>query len=1026
MELKICSFFLLIKYVACVVVSVFPGVPLVPTEILEVGKQTITVGIVGESNIARNEKPQEGGENEDLSKYACDFPSEEVGDKIEVEGCNFTFSSALFGAQAVPWLLGAGKNAYWLGGPKVDGENATSGGFAFVDASHRIAFGGLRSEVKAWLPTVIYSPTGPEGRCFSFSLTSSGSAIRYLKVYLVQLYPLDSKNRRFYRSAYSPIQEKLLKALPSWRIFNHTDSWREYSFNLKSYDTMTSAPWSKKRVTYSSAYPHGFLFEAVVDLKAGVQGFAAVDNIEFSSGSCEGECDFNAGTCDWTNKGGDFEWSIARTTSKTLTGPLTDQAASAGNPTGGGYAFIDSSSPQREGQTARLESPEFSLENPVCFSFWINMYGEGIGRLRVIKSAEESKEAQGKEEVVWELSEKGPQSLWYRSQVTLASDSPFKVIIESVVGQSGLSDIAIDTIRFSPGSCPILPENAVVKGKPNLDCTFLNGVCKWKLQPSYNLRVPVGLSPNYPFGDPLWHVAGSSFDGNFPGRGSKINGKPNSYMMFRTFPTLPSFPSLRGFLVSPLLKSTDKKMCISFWAVLSAPSTGKQGSLEVSFCPTGRNTSEECEILWRLNNDQNKYWFYAQTSLKLQRNGSFVIAGIQGNGAPGTIAVDDVVVFENGCETIPKDASVARGDCSFDNSLCGWTVDDLVIPSPEEPSKNQPTDSVQVSSAPVDPNVQTAITEDTSKYIAEADTASSAQDTKPSMSDEDPTDAEGEAQVVNESGLKTSKAINFLKTIPRIKVKRSEYASILNITEKDKNSHSFSPEAKTKRYNRILNKWHVNTNPFGNAYQTPGGHFGQQRVPLEGNAHSFRSFISPLQRYNNLTPFQFEQMNDHLRPNDPRIDTRNFQEISKDSRIRTGSVFDELQQSGRAWQLVHPSVVNLGLTDRTFGLANGGFVFFYDLSSSKLIASEKFLVNATCLHFYFTPIGTTDTKELKIKRVTSSGSTETVWSFTTIKIPSSNQGSIWNFGQVPVPSDSKHSTVPGKLLSNSHPRVDLS
>jgi len=48
-----------------------------------------------------------------------------------------------------------------------------------------------------------------------------------------------------------------------------------------------------------------------------------------------GECDFNAGTCDWTNKGGDFEWSIARTTSKSLTGPLTDQAASAGNPTGG-------------------------------------------------------------------------------------------------------------------------------------------------------------------------------------------------------------------------------------------------------------------------------------------------------------------------------------------------------------------------------------------------------------------------------------------------------------------------------------------------------------------------------------------------------------------------------------------------------------------------------------------------------------------------------------------------------------------
>ncbi|KAK2724743.1 hypothetical protein QYM36_001287 [Artemia franciscana] len=83
----------------------------------------------------------------------------------------FAFHTTSLKFDFLKHILGAGKNAYWLGGPKVDGNNATSGGYAFVDASHRIAFGGLRSEVKAWLPTVIYSPTGPEGRCLSFSVS---------------------------------------------------------------------------------------------------------------------------------------------------------------------------------------------------------------------------------------------------------------------------------------------------------------------------------------------------------------------------------------------------------------------------------------------------------------------------------------------------------------------------------------------------------------------------------------------------------------------------------------------------------------------------------------------------------------------------------------------------------------------------------------------------------------------------------------------------------------------------------------
>ena len=49
----------------------------------------------------------------------------------------------------------------------------------------------------------------------------------------------------------------------------------------------------------------------------------------------------------------------------------------------GGYAYIDSESPRLAGDTARLVSEVIqSREEPLCFHFWVNMHGGGLGTLR--------------------------------------------------------------------------------------------------------------------------------------------------------------------------------------------------------------------------------------------------------------------------------------------------------------------------------------------------------------------------------------------------------------------------------------------------------------------------------------------------------------------------------------------------------------------------------------------------------------------------------------------------------------------
>ena len=128
--------------------------------------------------------------------------------------------------------------------------------------------------------------------------------------------------------------------------------------------------------------------------------------------------------------------------------------SSSDRATAGGYAYIASSFPRRPGDSAKLMSVSFpgtGPESPMCMHFWFHMFGSGIGNLKIHLRHFRNLDAQLQE--IWSLSGNAGNA-WFKSEVTISSIDDFQLIFEASVGNTGMGDIAIDEITFTPGACP--------------------------------------------------------------------------------------------------------------------------------------------------------------------------------------------------------------------------------------------------------------------------------------------------------------------------------------------------------------------------------------------------------------------------------------------------------------------------------------------------------------------------------------------------------------------------------------------
>ncbi|KAG7208285.1 hypothetical protein KM043_014527 [Ampulex compressa] len=374
-----------------------------------------------------------------VDEVFCDFGSLPAQSLCEWQSAN----------GALDWMAGTGLGTNWMGGPPSDSTSTSmEGGYAFAETSQLPT-----KEVKFRSPgALLHSPqlgsTGVTGTCVLFKYTIEGLSVAGLRVLLHV--GVDEYSFKKEQEEETPVQNVTVQICDSSEVTEERPLWHAQYY--------AQGLWQQAQILYTYAELHSLIIEGIpVDASDPFRlyrGYIAIDDIELQPGaSCMGFCNFAAGFCDWNNDAeDDFDWTISRGSGNPATGPAIDSSSERGYP--GGYAYIDSNFPRTSGDTAKLVSSTFpptSADSPTCIHFWFHMFGSGIGTLKLFLRHIRNLDAQLRE--IWGLAGNAGNA-WFMSQATISSLDDYQLIFEASVGNTGMGDIAIDDISFSPGTCP--------------------------------------------------------------------------------------------------------------------------------------------------------------------------------------------------------------------------------------------------------------------------------------------------------------------------------------------------------------------------------------------------------------------------------------------------------------------------------------------------------------------------------------------------------------------------------------------
>ncbi|GFN85246.1 MAM and LDL-receptor class a domain-containing protein 1-like [Plakobranchus ocellatus] len=220
-------------------------------------------------------------------------------------------------------------------------------------------------------------------------------------------------------------------------------------------------------------------------------------------------CHFDRDFCNWKQEtsGDVFDWQRqASRADDTPTGPTRDHSGV------GSFAFIDSSDPRKEGDTAILTSPVLSGDQ--CVTFWYFMWGDHVRSLKVYQGP-------NKASLIWVRT--GSQGkAWTDARIHLAGgQSSYQ--IEATVGTGARGDIAIDDISVAPGNC--LQSS---QGVPIATCDFEKDLCNYKQESSdaFNWTRHNGRTASSNTGPSVDHTYGTAFASPKPGD-LRLSGPPS-------------------------------------------------------------------------------------------------------------------------------------------------------------------------------------------------------------------------------------------------------------------------------------------------------------------------------------------------------------------------------------------------------------------------------------------------------------------------------------------------------------------
>ncbi|XP_077978864.1 MAM and LDL-receptor class A domain-containing protein 1-like [Glandiceps talaboti] len=410
------------------------------------------------------------------------------------------------------------------------------------------------------------------------------------------------------------------------------------------------------------------------------------DNVE--------RCDFEESSqfCNWFQfADDDFDWSRQRANDgvRDGTGPSRDHTK--GNDAGY-YVYINTISPRRPGEVARLGSRNFLPATPgdeCTLTIYYHMLGSTVGTLSIY-----TRTTQG-----------GPLTLQYtrsrelgdffeRTQTPLVVSDNFQVVIEGTVGQGRNGDIALDDIAFSSGCQPYhgtLPTATTAPPTPspcdtdqfacaNRSCIPLSQKCDFTEQCT-DLSDEIvcgtcsfetttcGYQDNSD-GIFRWDfvIVGESTSPNAPRNDSA--GNVNGHFMLVDGQN--SLFYTEAMLVSTVFSDTGLACDVEFSYYIHGADTGR-----LQLYLQNGTTFEDIALLWTKSGEQGVIWKKAVVPLGENPAGyrvTFKAYPDDGSltGITADIAVDDVIFINCHPGDIPFNISELA--CTFEDSnvWCGW------------------------------------------------------------------------------------------------------------------------------------------------------------------------------------------------------------------------------------------------------------------------------------------------------------------------------------------------------------------
>jgi len=360
-----------------------------------------------------------------------------------------------------------------------------------------------------------------------------------------------------------------------------------------------------------------------------------------------GDCNFDSTKkqfCSWRQEKSDdeFDWTLHQgSTPSGSTGPKTDHSGK------GFYAYIETSSPRRGGERARILNGPFS--GVKCLHFYYSMYGDTIGSLIIYQHIH------GQDMDVWlKNGEQPTRPEWHYENVTVYGNN-YYIIFEGVVGTSYTGDIAIDDIYFTEGSCNGESfEFKNVSDDTRGKCNFDLGFCEWA-----NDLVSDDTSP--------WKL--SSF------RSSK-----------RSVVQRPDHSGRLGGKFIYAMKTGKKK---SKHRLVSAKVCGpkcvelyyfmeKFKKSEFRLLARKGNDGEEDRVWFSLGEESKSgEWTRALVEINAKDENCFQLvfeANLHGEFRSAIVGMDDVLIANGSCcPMINTPEDTAKANCDFeDGTLCNW------------------------------------------------------------------------------------------------------------------------------------------------------------------------------------------------------------------------------------------------------------------------------------------------------------------------------------------------------------------